>query len=387
MVSCSSSPPSAPTGGDPAPAASGPSSSAPAPSASSSAPAPGRTTAASSSRYRTPGGQLHRKLLEFDTGYQPKQVAFRPDGREIWVTPLGSSAGVEVFDAETGKRTARIDLGRHGAVEVVFDRSGRTAYVSQMETASVFAIDAREHRVVERYRTGGTWTKVLALSPDEKTLYASNWSSNDVSAIDLSSGRSRRYPTVRTPRGLFPARDGRSLYVAGYENGEIARLDLRTGRQRTLLRTGGAMRHLVGDAERERLYAVDMGRSTAYVVDLEEGRVRELAETDRMPNTIDLSPDGRVLYVSNRGRNGRTYLRKGPEWGSVVVIDARTGKHLDAIVGGNQTTGLDVSPDGTRLAFSDFLDGRVSVYEIPPYDVLADGKGGYWKAHRRELRK
>ncbi len=201
---------------------------------------------------------------------------------------------------------------------------------------------------------------MLALSPDEKTLYASNWSSNDISAITLSSGKTRRYPTVRTPRALFPARDGRSFYVAGYENGEIARLDLRTGRQRTLLRPGGAMRHLVGDPERERLYAVDMGRSTAYVVDLKSTEVRELAETDRMPNTIDLSPDGRVLYVSNRGRNGRTYLRKGPEWGSVIMIDTRTGKHLDAVVGGNQTTGLDVSPGGTRLAFSDFLDSRVT---------------------------
>ncbi|MDP9497682.1 MAG: YncE family protein, partial [Actinomycetota bacterium] len=148
---------------------------------------------------------------------------FTPDGRHIWVTPLGSSDGVEVYDAATGRREARVRLGRHGAVEVVFDRGGRTAYVSQMETATVFAIDTRSHRVVRRYRTGGTWTKVLALSPDEKTLYASNWSSDDVSAITLATGRTRRYPTVRTPRGLYAAPDGRTLYVAGYADGEISR--------------------------------------------------------------------------------------------------------------------------------------------------------------------
>ncbi len=147
------------------------------------------------------------------------------------------------------------------------------------------------------------------------------------------------------------------------------------------------MRHLVGDPRAQRLYAADMGTSRTYVVDLRTDRVRALAKTDRLPNTADLSPDGRVLYVSNRGRNGATYLRKGPEWGSVVVVDARSGRYLDAVVGGNQTTGLDVSPDGTRLAFSDFLDSRVSVYEVPPHDVLAAGDGGRYRAHLADLRK
>lgn len=389
LSACSSAPPAPTAPGSTAPAGS------PSPSVgprASASPGPGATAspaprAAPASRYRTPAGQLHRKLLEFRTGARPKQVAFTPDGRQLWVTPLGSADGVEVYDATTGRRQARVRLGRYGAVEVVFDRRGRTAYVSQMESATVFAIDTRSLRVVRRYPTGGTWTKVLALSPDEKTLYASNWSSDDVSAITLATGRTRRYPTVRTPRGLYAAPDDRTLYVAGYADGEISRLDLRTGRERVLLRTGGAMRHLVGDPQAQRLYAVDLGTSRSYVVDLRTDRVRELAKTDRLPNTADLSPDGRVLYVSNRGRNGASYLREGPEWGSVVMVDARSGRYLDAVVGGNQSTGLDVSPDGTRLAFSDFLDDRVSVYEIPPHDELAAGDGGRYRAHLAELRK
>ena len=70
--------------------------------------------------------------------------------------------------------------------------------------------------------TEGSWTKVMALSPDERTIYAANWSSNDVSAVDLATGSVRRYPTVRTPRGLFPTPDGKRLCVAGYEDGRAA---------------------------------------------------------------------------------------------------------------------------------------------------------------------
>lgn len=337
--------------------------------------------------YPRPPGSLHQKLREFQTGYQPKQVAFSPDGEELWVTPLGSAAGVEVFEVATGTRTQQVKLGRYGAVEVIFTRDGGTAYVSQMESGSVFAIDTASYSVTRQYKTGGTWTKVMALSPDEQTLYASNWTSNDVSAITLATGEVRRYPTVRTPRGLFVAPDGRSLYVAGYEDGDVVRLDLASGRSTTLIRTGGAMRHLVGDLSRGRLYANDMGRNQAYVVDLQAGDVQPLAETDSHPNTSDLTPDGRVLYVANRGRNGASYLQKGPEWGSVVVIDALTGEHLDAIVGGNQTTALDVSPDGKLLAFSDFLDSRVSIYAVPDYAVLSAGAGGRFGAHRAELQK
>ena len=51
-----------------------------------------------------------------------------------------------------------------------------------------------------------------------------------------------------------------------------------------------------------------------------------------------------MLYVSNRGRNGSNYYLPGPEWGSVLAIDTRTGRILDAIVGGNQPTGSTSRP-------------------------------------------
>ncbi|MFL6270906.1 MAG: YncE family protein [Actinomycetes bacterium] len=334
-----------------------------------------------------PAGLLHHKLGELRSGSNPKQVAFSPDGRELWVSLLGGH-GVEVFDTRTMRRRKAIRLGKHGAVEVLFTRDGRTVYASQMETASVWEIDRRSFKVRRQLPTKGNWSKVMALSPDERTLYVANWVSSDVSEIDLRRGRVRRLlKTVRTPRGLWPTADGRRLYVAGFQDGELQRIDLASGRARTLLRTGGAMRHLVGDPHGRRLYADDMGTNQAFVVDLASERVRKLAGTDNVPNTIDLTPDGRVLYVSNRGRNGASYYLPGPEWGSVLAIDTASGKVLDAMVGGNQTTGLDVSADGRLLAFSDFLDNRIHLYAVPAYRTLAAGGGGRAAAHRAELAK
>jgi YVTN family beta-propeller protein len=335
-----------------------------------------------------PRGLLHHKLDEFGTGPAPKQVAFSPDGEEIWVSVLGG-AGVQVFDATTHRRLDTIRLGEHGAVEVLFTSDGSTVYASQMQTASVFEIDRETRKVRRQLFTTGSWSKVMALSPDERTLYVSNWVSDDVSEIDLVKGKERRrIPTVDTPRGLFVSPNGKRLYVAGFENGELERINLGTGNSTVLIRTGGAMRHLVGDEERGLLYAGDMATDQVYVVKLSTGAVRKLADTGNTPNSIDLSPDGRVLYVSNRGRNNPvSYYLPGPEWGSVLAIDTATGRVLDAIVGGNQTTGLDVSPDGLTLAFSDFLDDRVQVFAVPRYDVLANGGGGRAAEHVAELEK
>ena len=335
-----------------------------------------------------PKGLLYESLVRFKCGPNPKQVAFTPDGKEMWVSLLGGY-GLEIFEPTTGEKIDQVRLGEHGAVEVIFTKDGKTAYASQMETASVYEIDRATREVKRHFETGGSWTKVLLLSPDEKTLWASNWVSNDVSEIDLVTGKLvRRMKTVVTPRGLYVTPDAKRLFVAGFENGDIQRIDLATGKSEVIFKTGGAMRHMVGDDTRGLLYVDDLSTNEVFVVDLATEKVTKLADTDHRPNTMDLSPDGKVLYISNRGKdNPKTYYIPGPEWGSILAIDTATGKILDAIVGGNQCTGLDVSPDGTLLAFSDFLDNKIRVYTIPDYETLVAGGGGRAEAHLKDIVK
>jgi YVTN family beta-propeller protein len=334
-------------------------------------------------RWLNPPGQLHHKHYETKTGSNPKQVTFTPDSKEMWVTLLGSR-GMQVFETATGKLTNTIVLGdKGGAVEVVFTKDGKRAYASQMETASVYEVDTATKQVLRQFATEGSWTKILAFPPDEKTLYAANWSSNDVSVIDLEKGATvKRIKTVRTPRGVVISPDGMRMFVAGFDGGEIQRIDLATEESKVLFSTGGAMRHMSYDEKTNRIYADDMGKAETYTIDLNTETVSTLSKTDSHPNTMDLSPDGRFLYVSNRGENGRTYSVPGPEWGSVLVIDTTTGKTVDAMVGGNQPTGLDVSPDGKLLAFTDFLDNRLTVLSVPSAEVLAASTGGFSGPHR-----
>jgi YVTN family beta-propeller protein len=344
------------------------------------------------SEWLDPSGQLVHKLGIYRSVPAPKGVSLTPDGKQVWVTALVTQPSIEVYDVATGKPIAGVDLGKNGAVEVTFNRDGTRAYASQMQSASVYEIDTKTYKVLRKMSTGSSWTKIVAVAPDGKRIYAANWSGDDVSEIDLATGKLlRRIKTVDTPRGVYLTPDGKRMFVAGFgeqtNKGAIQVFDLATGKGH-IIQKGRAMRHMVADEKAGKLYTSDLGADRVYVTDLATEKTKLFAMTDHKPNTIDLSPDGKVLFVSCRGANNPvSYYQPGPEWGSILLFDTTTGKPLDAIIGGNQCTALDVSDDGRILVFSDFMDNRIRIYEVPPYETLARGNGGRYEAHLTEVRK
>ena len=112
-------------------------------------------------------------------------------------------------------------------------------------------------------------------------------------------------------------------------------------------------------------------------------------KTDENPNTIALSLDGNLLFVSCRGQNYSedNYSIPGPEWGTVLIFDTNSGKLVDAIIGGNQPTALGVSPDGKVLVFSDFLDGILEFYQIPNYNDLKNNRSPWLQDYKNFIKK
>lgn len=332
-----------------------------------------------------PQGQIVDKIARFPTAHLPKGLAITDDHQEIWVASLGGT-GVRVHSL-TGEVLADIRLPDAGAVEVLIDNEAGRVYATQMETARVYEIDRSSRKLLRTFETGSHFTKVPVLSPDRRTLYASNWYGDEVTEIDLETGEVvRNLPALRTPRGLWATDD--ALYVASYGGQGLGRIDRATGELAVVARGSGALRSLVFDPLTRRLYGTDQAKDAVFVYDLANptDELALLARTDPHPNTLDITPDGRLLLISNRGANGPGgYLTVGHQRGSMLVVDAHSGAILDAVAGGMQCTALDVSADGRYVAFSDFRDDQIHVYEIPPYEVLAAGGGGRLPWHAADL--
>ncbi|HRZ64550.1 MAG TPA: YncE family protein [Spirochaetia bacterium] len=311
------------------------------------------------------------------TGLRPKSLAFSPDGRFL-VVPLLSGRGADLLDAASLAPLGRLEpplpfAASEGFVECAFFPRSREIWVSQMHSSRIHAFDLDSFAYKDSFPSGGSYPKVIASSPDGSRAYVSNWVSEDVCVIETSSRRIlARIKTGGTPRGLAPSPDGRWLYIARFSDGAILRLDLASMELATFhAPDGGAKRHLVLDPDRGRLYATDMGRGSLFAFDCARGRLLAELRLGPNPNGCALSPDGRLIYACTRGPDGEEgYERKGPVAGELIAIDARRLAVVARQWGGAQPTGLAVSPDGSRILFTDFLDHRVESYRASGFGSL-----------------
>jgi 6-phosphogluconolactonase (cycloisomerase 2 family) len=218
---------------------------------------------------------------------------------------------------------------QQGFVETAVLAGRDELWVTQMTTGMAHVFRFSDFSHLATFPTGGAWPKVIAVSPDEATVFVSNWESRDVSVIDAASRK-----TV--------SRDGRFLYVCLFDRGTVQKVDIQKRSVAKSLSFGeGAMRHVVLHPVRDELYVSDMLKGRILVVDAARDALLAEIRVARNLNTIALSPDGRFLFVCSRGPNN-------------PVVDWTWGR--------NQPTGLAVSPDGRTVAFSNFLDDEIEVY-------------------------
>jgi len=309
-------------------------------------------------------------LSEVKTGRQPKSVRFTPDGKYI-LAPLLDDNGMDIISVETGKVFKRIVFPKElalkkGFVETAVSVRNNEIWLAQMHAELVHVISLDTFEVKKSIPTQGIYSKVILFSKDESTAFISNWDSRDITVIDaLNYKVIRKIPVYGIPRGMVMSPDGKYLYAALFNKPKVIKIDLKTNKIVLSIPCGNAMRHLVPDYSKGVFFASSMGNGKIYIISFENDKILKEKLVDDKLNTIDLSPDGKTLFVSSRGPNNKkTYLMKGPEFGKVFVLDAQTLEITSWLWGRNQPTGLAVSPDGSLLAFSDFLDKNIEIYRI-----------------------
>ncbi len=305
------------------------------------------------------------------TGKQPKSVEFTPDGKYI-VSALLDGTGVDIVSVETQKFVKKVEFPEKYAklrcfVEIAFIPHKNEMWVSQMNGNSVHVIDMKNFTYKLTIPTQGVWTKIVAFSNDYKLAFVSNWESHDISVIDTAQYKViRKIKTAGIPRGMAVTLDNKFLYVCIFSNGNIQKIDLNTFKVvKTLNFPKGAKRHIILDKEKNLFYVSDMYRGSIYVISPVTDKVIKEIPVDSKLNTAELTPDGKYIMVSSRGPNNKTsYLLKGPIFGKIFVIDTATLEIKEWIWGRNQPTGLDISPDGKHMVFTNFLNHEMELYRI-----------------------
>lgn len=319
------------------------------------------------------------------TGNNPKSVAFSPNGKWMAVANLGNHwIDLIPVDSNSGLKRRKLEIPekyfpngkkeKTSLVEICFLEQRKEMWVSQMSNQSIVHVfSTSDYTLKTSYPIFGNWSKVILADRDEKLIYIANWLTHDISVLRADTGKLVKKVAVSSgpngkgiPRGLAFSVDEKILYSANFENGWIDKIRVSDLKLLKPLKidSWGAKRHLVTDKKRNRLYVSDMAHAQISVIDLKtEKRIKTISVYHK-PNTIALTPDGRFLMVSCRGKNNADwYTFEGADFGRIYFIDCEKMKVVHWIYGKNQPTGLAIHPTEQKAAFTNFLDKSLELLD------------------------
>lgn len=363
-------------------------------------------------RHQYKGGP--KESLDRDV-FSPKSVTFSRDGRYFYINSLEGCKTV-IYDAATLDKLGTINYSftsgegslwtpasgyypfNHypdGAsrrfsgkpVESTWSHDGRYLWVpfyrrtfdlNAQDPSAIAVIDTHNDNKIVKMMETGPLPKMVATSPDGRTLAVTHWGDNTVGLIDISSpdpSKWRHRPPVtvgkklnldlpldsavnrdansgRLLRGTVFTPDGRYLLVSGM-GGPLSVIDVKGGKYLGAINELYGVRHL---AIRDRnLYGSQNAAGSVFKVSLDSvisaidrakttynktiklrGPIKR-CKVGGGARTLEVSPDGRLLFVACNSAS------------AVYVVEASTMKVIDSIRVDSYPVGLAISPDGHRL--------------------------------------
>jgi YVTN family beta-propeller protein len=142
-------------------------------------------------------------------GKRPRRFALSPQGAELWVSnELGSSVSIIDTASRSVKKTLLFEIAGMrkndiSPVGMLFTPDGKTAWVALGRANHVAEVDVATHTVRKVILTGKrSWG--LGLSGDGSRLYVANGLSDDLTIIDIASGKAlKTVPAGRVPHSVI----------------------------------------------------------------------------------------------------------------------------------------------------------------------------------------
>jgi DNA-binding beta-propeller fold protein YncE len=165
--------------------------------------------------------------------------------------------------------------------------------------------------------------------------------------------------------------DGQTLAVSGFKTGRVYIADSETGKKRAALHIGEVVQGVKINPQGTFALAVNAAGGAVSVIDLDKDEVVKSIPVGRTPHNVQFSNEGSLAYVTVQGEN------------KVAVLNMVSLKKVkDISVGSLEGPhNLDISPDGRRLWIRNKPQnsgdpGRVAVVNIATGQVINNVAAG-----------
>ena len=239
--------------------------------------------------------------------------------------PLGTGNQVIAVDAASGRITATFSNvdNAHGLVATpdgeylvagsLLETPLAAGSPPTAPNSKLFVVHPGHGHVMRTIAVAG-WTHHQAITPNGRFVISTHPTRGGVSVVDMQSNQVVK--TVETgPAANYTAitRDGKRAFVSNSGNGTLSDIDIATWRVTRTLDAGPAPEHIVMSSDEQLIYSLNPQAGTVSVVSVESGKVIASHRIGATLHGLDLSEDGRTLFISSVGDN------------KLVALDLRDG--------------------------------------------------------------
>lgn len=285
----------------------------------------------------------------FSDNAKPHHVVVEPDGSAWYVSLIGANAVVK-FTAKNelvGRVSFQVPgmLSLHPSEDLLY--AGHTMSIPDVPR-TVAVIRRTTMTRVAKLSVPIDRPHGIKVSPNGRFVYTSSLSTNRIVAIDTETNQVR--PPVSLPGSrqryvqLAISADGNTAYVTGQVAGQVQVLDLQNPERPALVDSvdvGAEPWHPQLSDDGSTLYFGSKATNTVYAMNTETYETTTVrGDGIAQPHGSALSPERRLLYISNNNLNGKYNPTSGEGIGTVVAIDTETNEIATVIDVGKKPTGI-----------------------------------------------
>lgn len=292
------------------------------------------------------------KSVEF--GGRPVDLVLSPDAKTLYVK---DNRGLVVIDTATWKirQELKFKSGGGSMHGITVNRDGSRVYATTAQNILWEGQVSQEDGKVSWSRQialpgprarGDSHACGIVLSPSEKTAYVCLSRNNSLGIVDLDSGKLiSQIPVGVAPFDVVLSDNAQRAYVSnwGGRHPKAGELTAKSSGTDTLVDERGIA-----------------SSGTVSIVDLKTAREVAQVQTDLHPSDLELSADGRMLYVANANSDTITVIDTVARW-AVHTIGVRPDASLPF---GSAPNALALSKDGKTLYVANGGNNAVAVITL-----------------------
>ena len=273
-----------------------------------------------------------RQLARIPVGDQPIQLILSPDGEQLFVSNLASRQ-ITVIQTSTFEVLQEIEVDAE-PLDLALTPDGRTIYVANSGAGSLTAIDlatGTARRLSLAGVSDGPFGIVAIGTPS--LIYYTDLGRDQVVGIRPDGSEIARLTLPDRPRSLAASPDGRWLYATSFSTGNLTVIDAAQNRIAATVDLPVEGTFAVATSpDGRKVYATAHLDNALIVIDAAELTLLEIVETGADPRALSFSPDGKHLFVTHASSD------------EIVVVETATDRIVSTYRAGEGPRGIAVAP-------------------------------------------